>query len=738
WTPGLGDIGVYVVTFTAANAGSGAATTTMTVTLHDHPPVVLTPNSLSESTLIPFSFNVSASDADGNPISSLTATGMPVGATFTPNANNTSAVFAWTPSSADTGSYRIRFTASNALAGSSSTHLTIFAKGAPSVSAPPSASVSENSPLTVNVAASDPDGDIITSLTASGVPAGAVFTTGPGNTVGTLSWTPSYSQAGSYDVVFTASNALSSATTTTITVANVDRAPVVVAPQSVIGKAGAPMSINVTASDPDGEAITSLSAAGPAGSNFSATNGNATGTWNWTPPASAVGTTSVTFTGANALSSNVSTSITVQSANVLPNATLLATPSSGAQPLAVTLDASQSNDPDGSIVAYRFDCGDGTMIGPQSSGVVPHLYAAGNWVASVTVTDNDGGTRTASVPITVAQPANLAGNPSFEAGLTGWSALGTATLTRVAGGADGVFCGQLNSTATTLSSFGINDHPDWVGNVMSTGTRYRFTAWVRSATSTGSVKIQVTEYLVSTGANLGSLTSTAIKLSPNWQMVTGDYTTKGGATATTLDFWIKDWPVALNEVFQVDNISIRDVTLNPSAPPASGGPATLPSASTDDPIKRVGGHTDMPPIQASGTRAQSGVGFSTAIAGPVRVEVQNGAGVTVRNLSDEPNAPAGNHSVSFDQLGGDGQPLSAGHYSYRITTAEGRLSIRFIIPPDSDALSTPSDNAAVASGATQAAGQTTEALAAAAQSDAQPSAPLIPLAPRIYPSPVHE
>ncbi|MGH7741924.1 MAG: FlgD immunoglobulin-like domain containing protein, partial [Candidatus Eiseniibacteriota bacterium] len=47
-------------------------------------------------------------------------------------------------------------------------------------------------------------------------------------------------------------------------------------------------------------------------------------------------------------------------------------------------------------------------------------------------------------------------------------------------------------------------------------------------------------------------------------------------------------------------------------------------------------------------------------------------------------------------------------------------------------------NAAVASGATQAAGQTTEALAAAAQSDAQPSAPLIPLAPRIYPSPVHE
>ena len=50
----------------------------------------------------------------------------------------------------------------------------------------------------VNVTAADADGDAITSLTASGLPAGATFTPGPGNTSGTLDWTPGFDQAGSY------------------------------------------------------------------------------------------------------------------------------------------------------------------------------------------------------------------------------------------------------------------------------------------------------------------------------------------------------------------------------------------------------------------------------------------------------------------------------------------------------------------------------------------------------------
>jgi hypothetical protein len=346
----------------------------------------------------------------------------------------------------------------------------------------------------------------------------------------------------------------------------------------------------------------------------------------------------------------------------------------------VTLDASQSTDTDGTIVSYRFDCGDGTILGPQSGAVVPHLYAQGNWTASVTVTDNDGGTRTASIPVTVSAPPNLVGNPSFEGDLNGWSALGSATLSRVAGGTDGVFSAQLNSTAPNTATFGINDHPDWVGNVKTSGTRYRFSAWVRSPSSTGTVKIQVTEYLVATGANLGSMTSTGVRLSPSWQLVTGDYVTVGGPSSTTLDFWVKDWPLVLNDMFQVDKISITDVTLSPAPPPlAAASPSTAPLTATDDMPKEIGLHPLVPLLYPSPVREHSTLGFATSVPGRLSVEVLDLAGRRVRSLADDSEAPAGMHRFEFDGRGNDGQRLGAGVYFYRIIAAEGVRTSRFVI-----------------------------------------------------------
>src|SRR5205814_322946 len=91
---------------------------------------------------------------------------------------------------------------------------------APVVTAPPTATAAEGQLLTVNFTAADPDGNAITSLTATGVPPGAPSTPGPGTTTGTLSWTPGFPQGGSYSVTFTASNALNGAGTTAITVNN--------------------------------------------------------------------------------------------------------------------------------------------------------------------------------------------------------------------------------------------------------------------------------------------------------------------------------------------------------------------------------------------------------------------------------------------------------------------------------------------------------------------------------------
>src|SRR5439155_25999979 len=104
---------------------------------------------------------------------------------------------------------------------------------APSIHAS-DATVAEGSPLTLTVHAADVDGDPITAITASlgGLPPGhnAVFTPGPGDSTGTLTWTPSHDDAGAYTAFFTAANALSATTGAAITVTNTDRAPVVIVP----------------------------------------------------------------------------------------------------------------------------------------------------------------------------------------------------------------------------------------------------------------------------------------------------------------------------------------------------------------------------------------------------------------------------------------------------------------------------------------------------------------------------
>ena len=86
--------------------------------------------------------------------------------------------------------------------------------------------------------------------------------------------------------------------------------------------------------------------------------------------------------------------------NVAPTASFTASPTNGAPPMLVTVDASASADADGSIASYSWDWGDGS---PAGSGLTAsHTYsAAGGFTLSLTVTDNQGATGTASQGIVV-------------------------------------------------------------------------------------------------------------------------------------------------------------------------------------------------------------------------------------------------------------------------------------------------------------------------------------------------
>ena len=137
------------------------------------------------------------------------------------------------------------------------------------------------------------------------------------------------------------------------------------------------------------------------------------------------GTYTISFTVTDALGKSDPTpdtrSITVQPDpnNQSPTASLVVTPSIGSAPLAVIADASGSTDPDGLIVSYRFDFGDGTTPATQTSPTATHTYAAGDWTAVVTAADNAGATASSSAPLTVAvvpvEP-RFAPNPFLNSG----------------------------------------------------------------------------------------------------------------------------------------------------------------------------------------------------------------------------------------------------------------------------------------------------------------------------------
>ena len=87
--------------------------------------------------------------------------------------------------------------------------------------------------------------------------------------------------------------------------------------------------------------------------------------------------------------------------NQLPTAVVTATPTSGVGPLAVNFTGSGSFDQDGSIVSYAWTFGDGASSSAQNPS---RTYSTpGTYTATLTVTDNRGGTGTASTQIVVSQ-----------------------------------------------------------------------------------------------------------------------------------------------------------------------------------------------------------------------------------------------------------------------------------------------------------------------------------------------
>ncbi len=196
----------------------------------------------------------------------------------------------------------------------------IPADSPPTVIAPLTRGANEGTTFTIQVTASDFNGDPIDQMNAdlSSLPQGnnAIFVANELGTAGTFTWTTTRAdgRAAPYPVVFRASNALTGSATTSITVVDIPgRAPVMTAPSEVNAVKNSAVTVHVTASDPDGDAITSLTAdLSKLGGNaaFVASSDKRSGTLTWTPTKK--NKFDVTFTARNALTGTVKTRIDVR------------------------------------------------------------------------------------------------------------------------------------------------------------------------------------------------------------------------------------------------------------------------------------------------------------------------------------------------------------------------------------------------------------------------------------------
>jgi hypothetical protein len=196
-------------------------------------------------------------------------------------------------------------------------------------------SVAEGATLTLQLEASDPDGDAL-SFGATPLPLGASITP-----QGFFSYTPPANVAGcsgSKDVTIqffvtdTGGHQASEVVPIGVSDVPTGATPVLADPADRTVSAGQLVSIQLSASDADGDSITYSAAGLPAGASLSAA-----GLFSWTPTNAAAGPNTIVFTATDCTSRSASQSVTITVNPVLPPHLVSLSPSSGATGVQVTI-----------------------------------------------------------------------------------------------------------------------------------------------------------------------------------------------------------------------------------------------------------------------------------------------------------------------------------------------------------------------------------------------------------------
>jgi len=505
WTPTFLESGTYNVTFYATDAvepslvDSEQVVITVTEAGNQLPVLAaIGPQGTTENTLL--SFAVAATDAESTPV--MTTSALPGVATFVDNGDGTGA-FNWTPDFAEAGVYPVTFYATDDSTAVDSEIVTITILDAgnqePVLAAIGSQSTTENVLLSFGVSASDPDGTI-PALTTSTLPGTATFTDA-GDGTGAFTWTPSFTDAGSYPVTFYAGDGVATdSEIVTITVLEAgNQTPVLAA----IGPQGTTEAVQlliaVTATDAEG--IPTLTTSALPGTATFVDAGDGTGTFDWTPTYTDAGSYPVTFYAGDgvATDSEVVTITVADAGNQTPVLAAIG-PQGTTEGILLTFGVS-AGDIDGTIpvlttstlpgTATFVDAGDGTGTFDWTptfvdAGAYPVTFYAGDGVATdsevVTITVTDAGNQAPVLAAIGAQNVSEGALLNFVVAATD---------------ADGTFPVMTTSTLPGVATFvdggdGTGTF-DWTPDFTEGGT-YDVTFYAGDGTATDSEVVTITVF----------------------------------------------------------------------------------------------------------------------------------------------------------------------------------------------------------------------------------------------------
>jgi len=181
--------------------------------------------------------------------------------------------------------------------------------------------VAEGGTLTIPVTATDPDtGDTVT-LSAATTPPSLAHSSFSG---GSFSFSPDYTQAGSYSVTFRAVDpyGLTDQKTVAIIVTDVNRPPVITTTALLSGRVDYPYSATITATDPDSDPLSFSLTQGPTGMTINTTSG----ILSWKPTITDIGSYTFTIAVSDGKGGSDSRQFTLQIPDTIPPTVTLSAP----------------------------------------------------------------------------------------------------------------------------------------------------------------------------------------------------------------------------------------------------------------------------------------------------------------------------------------------------------------------------------------------------------------------------